>query len=171
LIKYFVFTGPESTGKTTLANATALEYTLPCIDECARVYLDNINRPYMQFDLDEIAKGQSEAEQIYAEYPIICDTDLITVYIWKQVVYGVTDLKMAEIISSYKDDRFYFLCSPDIPWEYDPQRENPENRDELFSLYEQTLNEFDLSYAIIMGQEKEMRMSVIKQIMNMKLKN
>jgi nicotinamide riboside kinase len=40
---------------------------------------------------------------------------------------------------------------PDIPWEYDPLRENPHDRLELFEQFEYELKQFGKTYHIIQG--------------------
>lgn len=45
----------------------------------------------------------------------------------------------------------WLLCRPDIPWVYDPQRENPHDRDRLFVVYEKMLKKLKKPYVIIEG--------------------
>ena len=45
----------------------------------------------------------------------------------------------------------YLLCYPDIPWEPDPLRENPDNREELFELYLKTLKDYKLPSQVVKG--------------------
>ena len=56
-------TGPESTGKSTLARQLAEHYQTTWVPEFARVYLDQLGRPYEEGDLVSIAKGQLQAEK------------------------------------------------------------------------------------------------------------
>ena len=58
-----VLTGPESSGKTTLAQFLSRELDHPWVPEFAREYLTQINRPYTSTDLLEIARGQIQAEE------------------------------------------------------------------------------------------------------------
>ena len=55
--------GPESTGKSTLAQALAEYYNEPWVPEMARSYMANLNRPYTLNDIIVIAKLQLEEEQ------------------------------------------------------------------------------------------------------------
>ena len=50
------FTGPESSGKTTLAKWLSEELSAVCCDEFARKYLEKKER-YYQKDLTEIARA------------------------------------------------------------------------------------------------------------------
>ena len=53
------------------------------------------------------------------------------------------------------ENRFYLLCSPDIPWQADKQRENPNNREELFELYKKELENLNHSYYIVEGEKRD----------------
>ena len=126
-----IVTGPESSGKTTLCKALSNHFHLPFSKEYAREYLDALSRDYNQGDLLEIAKGQLNSEQNMQ----LLDTDLITIKIWSKYKYESCDKWILSQIESQKsENRYYLLCSPDIPWQEEAQRENPHNRDELLKL-------------------------------------
>lgn len=59
--KIIVITGPESSGKTTLANQLSAYWKVPLVKEVARDYLKEIYS-YQQHDLLEIAKQQHKQE-------------------------------------------------------------------------------------------------------------
>jgi len=132
---------PESSGKTTIANRLALDFRVPIVEEFARNYIDQLNRPYQQSDFWKIAQGQLLAEKkVAAIHPnyLICDTDLWTLLIWSEEKYGTVDPRISEEISQQKTD-LYLLLQPTLPWVYDPQRENPSDRDRLFQIYRNKL--------------------------------
>ena len=58
-----IFTGTESTGKTTLCRQISKYYNYPFIKEYSRDYLLKIDRKYNKKDLVEIAKKQIEFEK------------------------------------------------------------------------------------------------------------
>lgn len=148
-----VITGPESTGKTTLANQLAMYFNTIPVPEFARHYIDGLSRPYEYDDLEQIAKLQIEMENQHSlmSPPIVfCDTDLITIKIWSEVKYGRCSEWIQETIKTRNYDQ-YLLCEPDLPWEFDEQREHPERRDELFQLYKKELESLGKSYSIING--------------------
>ncbi len=79
LIIKITIIGPESTGKTTLTQQLAHHYQTSWVREYARSYIENLNRPYEESDLVEMAKGQIEAERQAAKKArkyLFCDTDL-----------------------------------------------------------------------------------------------
>jgi len=148
-----VITGPESTGKTTLANQLAMHFNTIPVPEFARHYIEGLSRPYNYDDLEKIAKHQIEIEDQQMTMPLpmlICDTDLITIKIWSVIKYGHCSPWIEETIKKRQYDH-YLLCEPDLPWEFDEQRENPENRDELFQLYKKEIESLGKSFSIING--------------------
>ena len=83
-------TGPESTGKSTLAEALACEFAAPMVPEIARDYLTSIDE-YDNKDVLAIAHLQLAAEQAIADTAprlMICDTDLLVLRIWWEEKYG-----------------------------------------------------------------------------------
>ena len=146
-----IVTGPESCGKTTLSQALSNHFKIPFLKEYAREYLQELGRDYSQEDLITIAKKQLEFEQDIQ----LLDTDLITIKIWSNYKYGSCDKWILEQIETQKSEkRFYLLCSPDIPWQADKQRENPNNREELFEIYKQELDDLEYNYFIVKGEER-----------------
>lgn len=155
--KKFVFTGPESSGKTTLCHALASYFKFPIVGEYARSYLNLMGSSYVIDDLYVIAQRQMEDEKRMGRNSMIfCDTDLLTLYIWMEDKFGIADLNFAQELDTYKD-RIYLLCKPDIPWEEDVLRENKNDRDRIFDLYLNALNFFKLTYFIIDGVDFEKR--------------
>lgn len=148
-----VITGPESTGKTTLTQKLANHYQTAWIREYARIYIDNLHRPYTQEDLLSMAKGQLASEEIAkmkGQNLIICDTSLEVIKIWSEVKYQTCHPWILDKLQKQKVD-LYLLCAPDIPWQHDPQRENPEDREWLFAIYQNELK--GKNYAEIWGKE------------------
>jgi len=150
LLKIIV-TGPESSGKTTLCNALSKHFNLPFSKEYAREYLNTLKRDYNPDDLLKIAKGQLQTENGLQ----LLDTDLITLKIWSEYKYGSCDNWILTQIEKQKpENRFYLLCSPDIPWQADKQRENPNDREELFEIYKQELDDLEHNYFIVEGENR-----------------
>jgi NadR type nicotinamide-nucleotide adenylyltransferase len=131
--KKIVFIGVESSGKTTLARALAEKLQGTYIPEYARVYLDANGLTYKQADLLAIAKGQMKLYQEVQSKEqnwLLCDTDLLVIKVWSEQVFGSCDEWIEEHINHTKPD-LYILCTPDIAWEYDPQRTMPIRKDRI----------------------------------------
>ncbi len=147
-----VFTGPESSGKTTCAKQTSNEYQLPLVVEHAREYLTKNGPKYTLEDIHNIASIQIDAE-ISANNRnslIICDTDLVTLEIWTSEVFGCYLGYKDEL----RDKKHYLLCYPDIPWKSDPLRENPKDRLRLFEVYEAYLRDSGVLFTILGEKER-----------------
>jgi nicotinamide riboside kinase len=150
------FTGPESSGKTTLANWCAAHFDLPVIAEFARTYLQD--RPtYVRHDLDIMAKKQIE---LWPSTGFVADTDMHVFQVWSEVKYAEVSQIIQDLLKAQQFDH-YFLCAPDIPWEEDPLRENPHDRQQLFALYLNELEANNRSYTILEGP-LEKRQELIK---------
>ena len=146
-----IITGPESSGKTTLCKALSMHFNIPFAKEFARFYINKLEREYTQNDLLSIAKGQLESE-LNSQ---LLDTDLITIKIWSEYKYGSCDKWILTQIEKQKSEkRFYLLCKPDIPWQTDNQRENPNDREELFKIYKQELENLGHTYFVVEGGDR-----------------
>ncbi len=156
-MKRIAITGPESTGKSELARQLADHFRTLWVPEAAREYLDHLGRPYVFEDIAKIARQQLDLENRLAEKALnllFCDTDMLVTKIWSDFKYCRCDPWIEEMVKNHRYD-LYLLCNTDLPWEYDPQRENPGEREELFSIYLEELMQLKVEYAIISGTGRE----------------
>ena len=136
-------TGPESTGKSTLARTLAWALDGYYVAEQARPYLHELQRDYGAHDLPRILYRQLAAERqgldSGASY-VICDTGPEVIDIWSRVKYGTPcpGLPTAGAMAVYD---LTLLCAPDLPWRHDALREHPQPaaRKRLFWLYRERL--------------------------------
>ena len=154
--KNIVITGAESSGKTTLFKELKSLTGFSFLPEFSRSYINQINRPYDYNDILEIAKLYEKELEIASknELSIISDTDLLTLLIWCEYKYDKCHSFIKESLTKNPPD-FYLLCSPNIPWEFDSQRENPNNRVELFNIYQKKINELGIDFEIIEGNSSK----------------
>lgn len=158
MLRRIAITGPESSGKTTLAKQLAQYFNTVWVEEYARTYLNALAQPYEESDLLEIAKGQLLLEnQVVAQAKnnlLFCDSDFTVLKIWSEIKYNRCD---AWITHQFEQHRYdcYLLCAPDLAWEEDPLRENPNDRAFLFDLYEENLKSISANYHIINGLGNE----------------
>ena len=149
-------TGPESTGKSLLAKQLADHYHTFYVPEISREYLDKLGRKYVFEDIALIAKEQFALENIIAAKAkgyLFCDTEFIVTKIWSHYKYGKCDPWIEEMALTHRYD-LYLLCNIDIPWEEDPLREHPNNRNELFEIYCKELVNLKADFRIISGKGK-----------------
>lgn len=158
--------GPESTGKSALTSHLAGVFGVPYAQEYARIYLEK-NGPSYDFDLLlQLSREHKDYQWscVPASAPVgIFDTDLINYKIWCEVVYGRCH---DEIIRRMNEEtnHVYLLCYPDLPWTFDPLRENPNNRDELFALHVQAIEQLGRPYHIIRGVDGARRVAAERAV-------
>ena len=135
-----VFTGTESTYKSTLAKTVADEFSLTYVPEFARTYLEEIAPgtsvdPLPRQDYDRIEEGQllrqKNNEYFTPNGSGVFDTDGTVLYIWKKDKFGESDAQLLEI----PEDIIYFLCHPNVKAEQDPLRVDAQRREELHTKY------------------------------------
>lgn len=150
-------TGPESTGKSTLAKNLAQHYRTLWVPEYAREYLTNLQTDYTFEDVENIAKGQISLEDSLVSQCkeiIFCDTDLINIKIWMEHKFGKAPLWILDEINR-RHYHLVLLCNTDIPWEADPLRENPHQRLFFFNWFKRELKNRDFNYSVISGTDNE----------------
>ncbi len=160
-IKVVLF-GPESTGKTTLAEKLARHYSTVWVPEYAREYLqdkwNNERKTCEPEDLLPIAVGQMKLENDLTEKAtdvLICDTDLLETKVYSEAYYlGFCDpvLEKHALQNSYD---LYLLTYIDIPWEKDDLRDKPNEREKMFKAFESALKDNDLPYILLQGNKQE----------------
>ena len=154
-MKRVFITGPESSGKSTLYQYLKRELKVVGVAEYAREYLEEKGGDYTFEDLKIISNTQlslCQSERI--EGLLLCDTGALVLKIWAEERFQKT-IEIVERELKKNTDDLYLLCKPDIPWEEDPLRENPEDRERLFEKYLNYLKEYKLNYRIISGGEEE----------------
>lgn len=172
MIKRISITGPESTGKSELAETLAKHYNTVWIPEVARRYLENIGREYNYDDILMIAKKQIDEENKLAKTAngfLFCDTDLIVTKIWCEYKFGSCHSWILEQIEKHKYD-LYLLTNIDLPWQPDPLREHPDKRKEIFELYLKELIQRKSPFEIISGLGSN-RVENAVQLINRKFEN
>ncbi len=155
--------GPESCGKTTLAEHLAKKYQGVFIPEYARIYLEERQTTlYSLEDVLAIADRQKEEllhpEKLFpaqSSEPIyFYDTELIITKVWLLHKYHFCPEWIDELLRSCPMD-LYLICSPDIPCAYDPLRENLDKRSFFFDWYVKEVQNLDIPYRIITGNRSE----------------
>ena len=163
--KRILILGPESTGKSTLAEDLANHFGEPWVPEFAREYLEEINRLYRYEDLLVIGKGQVKSEDQLAETArnfLFVDTDLRVIHIWSEHRFGKTDPWVIDQIAKRKYD-LILLTDTDLPWTPDPLREYPEleMRQYFFDKYLKLAQESGFPSLIVSGGREKRLMKAV----------
>ena len=151
--------GPESTGKSTLASYLAHRYGGVLVPEYAREYMEKraCASAYTYEDVVNIAQQQVQQLQNcihggitegYRSNVVFFDTELIITKVWFLHKFGKCPEFVEKALHDYPMD-VYLLCYPDMEWEPDPVRENPDIREYLFDWYEREIQALGIPYYII----------------------
>lgn len=154
-VKTVVITGAESTGKSGMSQWLSDFFVAPYVPEFARVYVENLGRPYNFSDVETIAQQQvKQLDNIRqtGHSLIFIDTWLIITKIWFEEVYNKVPDWLEEAIRTGQID-FFLVCDIDLPWLPDMVRENGgERRRYLQERYIESLNQYGFRYDIISGR-------------------
>lgn len=148
-----VITGPESSGKSTLTRHLGATFDLPFALEYARDHLEEHGPEYSYEQLCAMARRHLAYQQKHVppQTPVgLFDTDLINYKIWFEEVFGRCP---ESIIAGIRNEsqHAYLLCAPDLPWEPDPLRENPNDRQRLFDRHLAEITRLRRPVEIIQG--------------------
>jgi NadR type nicotinamide-nucleotide adenylyltransferase len=165
-IKTVCVIGPECTGKTALSKFLAEHYKVPWVQEYARAYLGKLGRKYHESDLLKIGHGQIRMEDEWkqdADRLLICDTNLLVIKIWSEFKYGKVEPEI-ELIHAQRTYDLYLLTYIDVPWEEDPQREHPQQREELWQRYYNLVGASQVPVVEIRGTRPEREALAVQAI-------
>lgn len=151
--------GPESTGKSTMANFLAKEFNTFCVPEYARYYCQDLNNKYTEQDELNMFHGQIALEDaIIASLNtdiLICDTTILTVKIWSDHLFNKTP---SPVLTEIKERTYdlYLLMDINLPWENDPLRDFPNDRLHFMNTWINELKNINANYKVIseLGQNR-----------------
>ncbi|MBK8506809.1 MAG: ATP-binding protein [Saprospiraceae bacterium] len=166
-MKKLVITGPECSGKSTLASMMSQKLKGVLVPEIARPLLTLTGNSYSSSDLLTIAEYQTEAEfsaQLCDTGWVICDTSLLVLKIWSQVLFDRCDPWIEQHFQN-SSALLWLLCEPLPFWQADGQRNNPNDRNRLFELYQNELIVAGKNFLIVPTASADERFDwVINQI-------
>ncbi|GAB4310925.1 MAG: hypothetical protein Kow00127_00720 [Bacteroidales bacterium] len=165
-IHRIAITGPESTGKTWLAEQLARHYNTRWIAEYSREFLMKSQGKYSYDDILIIAREQDRRNRTTPEGSqkfIFCDTELLVTYVWCQYKYGKCHPWITEQLP-HQPFSLYLLPDTELPWSYDPLRENPHEREELLSIYRNELDRLNLPWEWVRGEGQQRLQSAVAAI-------
>lgn len=122
-----VVTGPECTGKTTLARAIASRLGAPWVPETSRAYAEARGGVLGAADVEPIATATRDAlQRATAGGPavLVADTDLVSTVVYARAYYGRCPAWVEQACRAELGD-FYLLCDIELPWQADGVRDRP----------------------------------------------
>jgi HTH-type transcriptional regulator, transcriptional repressor of NAD biosynthesis genes len=126
--------GPESTGKTTLAERLARHYGTVVATEYARSLIDRHGGEVREDLLPLIVRGQAASEAALARCAnriLICDSDAFTTTLYWQLYFGSCPEWVRQEAERRAYD-LYLVTVPDTPFVADSQRNHPDRRQWFF---------------------------------------
>lgn len=174
IAQHYIFIGPESAGKTTLAKACAKKISGTFVPEYARTYLDEKGADLSNEKFHEILRGQTAQESyIYTSPPNYYnfhDTSVVTTYGWWQIYNSEHEFPYKNMLWTYnwlsaKNVKF-ILVHDNIPYVKDHIRYNETERDSNVEYWKDVLeNVFKITnYAEIKSSSLEDRIKEMKRI-------
>lgn len=158
--------GPESTGKSTMSAYLAGHYHTIWVPEYARAYCEALTAPPTLEDEVAMFYGQLELEeklQSRANKLLICDTTFITVKIWSDAFFGHTPQVVLDELPRHPYN-LYLLLDIDLPWEDDPLRDFPNQREHFMQVWHNELKALNARYVIISGAGPERYQNAVTAI-------
>jgi NadR type nicotinamide-nucleotide adenylyltransferase len=150
-------TGPESTGKTTLARRLAESLGTECVPEASRLYAERVARELTAADVEPIARehatlADAAAERVCARggRSLVLDTDLLSTVVYARYYYDLSSAWLENEERTRRPD-LYLLCDVDVPWIADGIRDQPINRAAMFELFRAALAERGARTVVVRG--------------------
>jgi NadR type nicotinamide-nucleotide adenylyltransferase len=150
-------TGPESTGKTTLARRLAESLGTECVPEASRLFAERAARELTSADVEPIAREHvtlvdAAAERVRAcgGTTLVLDTDLLSTVVYGRHYYDFSSAWL-EAEERARQADLYLLCDVDVPWIADGIRDQPINREAMFSLFRDALAERAARTVVVRG--------------------
>lgn len=161
--------GPESTGKTRLAEKLAAYFGVPLVAEYAREFWDRHGLITLE-DIPGIAREQWRCEDelaTKADRLLICDTESLTTVLWSDLLYGTCpdDIRRGADRRA-QNYALYLLLDIDVPFAPDPQRcfPDPADREKCRRIWRGALERRGLPFTLISGDWAERERQAIAAV-------
>jgi len=156
MMKVLVLTGPESSGKSWLAEHIQRRFGGEVVGEYVRHFIDQAQRDTCYADIPAIARGQlawEDAARARTPGLLILDTHLLSNILWSQTLFGDCPVWLeAELLARRYD--LHLLLSPEgVEWVSDGQRCQPllGERQAFFDASRNWLDRHGQRYEVIEG--------------------
>ena len=159
--------GPESVGKTTLAEQLAHDLETTWVPEFGRTYTDGRDARELSLDdFEAIARGQvlwEDEAAMRANRILICDTELHTTCTWSDLIVGSRPSWLTAAALERKYD-LMLLLDDDLPWIDDGTRVLAARRREHLGRIHSELVAADRRFVVIRGDGAARRAAALCHI-------
>ena len=127
-MKVVVLTGPESSGKTFLAERLQQRFGGLVVGEYVRHFIDTEQRDTCLADIPAIARGQlawEDAARTRAPELLILDTHLLSNIVWSHTLFGDCPEWLEPALLQRRYDLHLLLAAEGVEWQADGQRCQP----------------------------------------------
>lgn len=128
-MKVLVLTGPESSGKSWLAQEIQRRFGGTLVGEYVRQFIDEVQRETTYADIDLIAREQLAREDTARALKpalLILDTHLLSNILWSRALFNDCPAWLEPALAERQYDLHLLLSPEDVEWTDDGQRCQPE---------------------------------------------
>lgn len=168
-MKVLVLTGPESSGKSTLALRLQQAFGGLCVAEQVRLYIEQSGRDTHYGDIDTIARQQLAAEdaaRAARPHLLILDTHLLSNLLWSRLLFNAAPDWLEPALHQRHYDLHLLLDPRGVPWQDDGQRCQPQlpQRLSFHAECQAWLEQHGQHYQAIGGDWPEREQAAIEQV-------
>lgn len=157
MLRRIAITGPDSDAKAELAALLAEEYKTYWVPDAASGYLAMIGRPYVEKDIEIIARQQLQQEDELAKIStgfLFCASEMLSMKIWSENEFH----RVHPFISSQLRQRkyhLYILCGNDSPEDKISTGEKIDDKNYFYNRYLKELQFMQVKFMEVNGTDEE----------------
>jgi nicotinamide riboside kinase len=168
-MKVLVLTGPESSGKSWLAEEIQRQFGGVLVGEYVRQYIDEVQRDTVYADIDVIAHEQlarEDAARAVKPALLILDTHLLSNILWSRTLFNDCPAWLEAALDERQYDLHLLLSPNGVEWVGDGQRCQPDlgERQAFFEASRQWLVAHGQPFAVIEGSWSDRNDHVLQRV-------